>query len=81
MFSAAQSDLVNRPTRVYTHYICADTRYCLEDLPRVIGDRNGWRVCVCVRERERERESQGTPRCQRDRIMTMIIDDITHMEM
>ena len=31
-----------RPARINLHQICADTECRLEDLPRVMNDRNGW---------------------------------------
>ena len=42
-----------RQEKTPIHQLCADTRCWLEDLPRAMDDRNGWRE----RERERERES------------------------
>ena len=32
-----------RPARTYIHHLCADTRCCLEDQPRVMNDWDGWR--------------------------------------
>ena len=34
---------VGRPARIYFHQMCADTGCSLEDLLRVMGDRDGWR--------------------------------------
>ena len=49
---------VCRPARTYFYQFCVDTGCSLEDLPRVMDDRDGWKERG--RERERERES-GKP--------------------
>ena len=59
---------VGRPARTYQQQFCSDTGCSLEDLPRVMDDRDRWKE----RERERERERQGNACCQRD-LMMMII--------
>ena len=33
---------VSRPSRTSIHQLCANTERCLEDLPRVIDDKEGW---------------------------------------
>ena len=33
---------VGQPAETYIHQFCADTGYRLENLPKVITDRNGW---------------------------------------
>ena len=43
---------VGRPGRTYLHQLSTDIGCCLEDLPEVMDDIDGWRE----RERERERE-------------------------
>ena len=33
---------VGRPARIYMHQFCVDTECCLEDLPRVMDEWDGW---------------------------------------
>ena len=59
----------NLPARNNLHQLCADTGCSLEDLPRTIYDRDGWRE----REGERRRESHGSLCCQRGLMMMWIM--------
>ena len=52
---------VGRPAKTYIHQLCADTACSLENLPEVMGNMDGWRVCVCVWVRERLRENSVLP--------------------
>ena len=58
---------VRQPARTYRQQLCTDTGCSLEDLTRVMNDRDIWRE----RERERERESLGNP-CELHEIMMMM---------
>ena len=38
-----ECDSVGQPViRTYLHQLCGDTRCCLEDLPRMMDNRDGW---------------------------------------
>ena len=39
---------VSWPTKVYIHLLCMEVRYCLEDLPRAMANRDGWQERVKV---------------------------------
>ena len=45
---------VGRSAKTNNHQLCADTGCLLEDMPRVMDDRDGWGERVKERERERE---------------------------
>ena len=37
---------VGRPAKTFNHQLCADTRRCLEDFPRVMANRERWQERV-----------------------------------
>ena len=37
---------MDTPAKTYIDQICADAGYCIEDLPRMMSDRDGWREIV-----------------------------------
>ena len=37
---------VGQPAKTYIYQLCADTGYSLEDLPRAMHNRDGWRARI-----------------------------------
>ena len=58
--------IVGRPAKAYIHKVCLDTVFGLEDQPRAMDDRDGWR----------ERESQGTV-CYHPNFMISKLSDLS----
>ena len=41
-----ESQLMDVPVKTYQQQLCVDTGCCLEDLPKAMEERDGWRMTV-----------------------------------